>query len=35
MKRIIVTGALGKVGANFIDRVLKSDDCLCVHIWTL
>ena len=25
MKRILVTGATGKVGANFIDRILKSD----------
>jgi UDP-glucose 4-epimerase len=26
MKRILVTGATGKVGSNFIDRVLESDD---------
>ena len=25
MKRILVTGATGKVGANFIDRILKSE----------
>src|SRR6266508_1983157 len=35
MKRILVTGATGKVGAHFINRVLKSDDCLDMDVRAL
>jgi len=35
MKRILVTGATGKVGAQFIHRVLESGDCRDVSIRAL
>jgi hypothetical protein len=38
MKRILVTGATGKVGSHFINRVLESDDFQDVsrkHGWRL
>jgi nucleoside-diphosphate-sugar epimerase len=35
MKHILVTGATGKVGAHFIDRILQSDDCRDVSVRAL
>jgi len=35
MKRILVTGATGKVGAHFISRVLRSEDCQDLSIRAL